>query len=160
MIKIRSCADKLEGGREIDTVQRTAKLYDDGGHGNDVGLRLLLLATVLMDARVLPPQTSRRRMTKKRGAGRQYSQLSIVYRYGAPWCAFNLLLLNVVFRVQGVGSVLSFSARPDSTMEFRSAPLGSTVASTASMRLHPRPLRACAKPQAGGSLPRRNPLVF
>ena len=51
-------------------MQRTAKLYDDDGHGEHVGLRLLLLVAVSMTARALSPQTNRRRMTKKRGAGR------------------------------------------------------------------------------------------
>ena len=39
------------------------------------------------------------------------------------------------------------------------APLGSTVAFTASICLHPRPLRECAEPQGGNSLPRRSPLI-
>ena len=44
----KSCADKLGGGWERDEVQRTAKRYDDDGHGKGVGLRRLLLAAVLM----------------------------------------------------------------------------------------------------------------
>ena len=43
-------------------VQRTAKRYDDDGHGKDVGLRLLLLlllASAIMAVRALPPQTDR-----------------------------------------------------------------------------------------------------
>ena len=44
LIRIRSCADKLGNGWEKEKVQRTAKRYDDDGHGKDVGLRLLLLA--------------------------------------------------------------------------------------------------------------------
>ena len=75
---IRSCADKLGSGRERDTVQRTAKRYDDDGDGKYVGLRLLLLADVMMAARALPPRTSRHRMTKQRGAGQKYSQLCVV----------------------------------------------------------------------------------
>ena len=47
-------------------MRRTAKRYDDDGDGKDVGLRLLLLAVVLMSARALSPQANRRRMTKKR----------------------------------------------------------------------------------------------
>ena len=62
--RIRDCAEKLGGGWERDKAERTAKLYDDDGHGIDVGLRLLPLAAVIMAARVLPPQTNRRRMTK------------------------------------------------------------------------------------------------
>ena len=46
-------------------VQRTVKRYDDDGHGDNVGLRLLLLAAVILVARALPPQTNRRRMTKR-----------------------------------------------------------------------------------------------
>ena len=76
--RIRSCADKLGDGKEIDTVQRTAKRYDDDGDGKYVGLRLLLLADVMMAARALPPRTSRHRMTKQRGAGQKYSQLCVV----------------------------------------------------------------------------------
>ena len=71
--RTRSCDDKLGGGRERDKVQRTA--IDDDGDGKDVGLRLPLLAAVMMAARALPPQTDRRRMTKKRGPGRKRSQL-------------------------------------------------------------------------------------
>ena len=44
------------------------KRYDDG-QGKDVGLRLLLLAAVVMAARALAPQTNRRRMTKKEARG-------------------------------------------------------------------------------------------
>ena len=40
---IRSCADKLGSGRERDTVQRTAKRYDNDRDVKDVGLRLPLL---------------------------------------------------------------------------------------------------------------------
>ena len=43
---------------------------------------------------------------------------------------------------------------------FLNAPLGSTVAFTASICLHPRPLRACAEPQAGVIPPRRSFLVY
>ena len=94
--RIRSCADKLGGGWERDKAERTAKLYDDDGHGIDVGLRLLPLAAVIMAARVLPPQTNRRRMTKKRGTRGEntHSQLCVVKRYGAPLCAFNLLRIS------------------------------------------------------------------
>ena len=51
--------DKLGGGWERDNLQRTAKRYGDDGHGKGVGLRLLLLAAVIMSARSLPPQTNR-----------------------------------------------------------------------------------------------------
>ena len=44
----RSCADKLGGGWERDTVQRTTKRYDDDGHGRDVGLRLCCLLLLLL----------------------------------------------------------------------------------------------------------------
>ena len=56
--RTRSCADKLGGGRENNTVQRAAKRYDDDGDGKDMGLRLSLLAAVMMAARPLPPQTN------------------------------------------------------------------------------------------------------
>ena len=62
---IRSCADKLGGGWERDKIQRTAMLYDDDGHGKYVGLRLLLLAAVIMAARALPPQTNRQTSNDK-----------------------------------------------------------------------------------------------
>ena len=39
---------------------------DEDGHGEDDGLRLLLLGAVLMAVRALPPQTNRRRMNDKR----------------------------------------------------------------------------------------------
>ena len=76
--RIRSCTDKLGGGRERDKVQRTAKRYDDGCDGKDVGLRLPLLVAVIMAARALPSQTDRRLNTKKRSAGPKYSQLCVV----------------------------------------------------------------------------------
>ena len=57
--RIRICVDKLGGGWERDNLQRTAKRYGDDGHGKGVGLRLLLLAAVIMSARSLPPQTNR-----------------------------------------------------------------------------------------------------
>ena len=38
-----SGADRLGGGWERDEVQRTAKHYDDAGHGKGVGFNLLLL---------------------------------------------------------------------------------------------------------------------
>ena len=46
--RIRSCAVKRGGGREKNKTQRTAKRYDDDGHGKDAGLILLLLATLIM----------------------------------------------------------------------------------------------------------------
>ena len=57
-----------EAAGERDEVQRTAKRYDDDGHGEDVGLRLLLLAAVIMAARALPPQMNRRRTKKRKEA--------------------------------------------------------------------------------------------
>ena len=64
-------------GKEIK-VQRTAKRYDDDGHSNGVGLRLQLLAAVIMAARALSPHTNRRRLTKKRGTGLKYSHACVV----------------------------------------------------------------------------------
>ena len=64
--RIKSRADKLQeaAGKEIK-VQRKTKRYGDYDHGEDVGLRLLLLAAVIVAARALPPHTNRRQMTKK-----------------------------------------------------------------------------------------------
>ena len=76
--RIRSCADKLGGGRERYTVQRTAKRYDDDGDGKYVGLRLPLLAAMMMVAIALSPQTNRRQMATKTSEGRKYSQLCVV----------------------------------------------------------------------------------
>ena len=76
--RIRSCADKLGDGKEIDTVQRTAKRYDDDGDGKYVGLRLPLLAAMMMVAIALSPQTNRRQMATKTSEGRKYSQLCVV----------------------------------------------------------------------------------
>ena len=77
--RIKSCADKLRGGWERDEVRRTAKRYDDDGHGKYLGLRLsLLVVVVVVEKSVLPPQRDKRRMTKNRGTGRKYSQLCVV----------------------------------------------------------------------------------
>ena len=65
----KSCADKLGGGRDSDTVQQTAERCEDDGDGKGVGLRMPLLAAVVMAARALPPQTNRRRMTKQKSSG-------------------------------------------------------------------------------------------
>ena len=45
----------MAAGKE--KVQRTAKLYDNDGHGKYIG-RLLLLAAVIMAARALAPHTN------------------------------------------------------------------------------------------------------
>ena len=65
---------------KVITIQRTAKRYDDGGHGKYVELRQLLLrlAAVTVAATALPPQTNISRMTKEKGTGRNYSQLCVV----------------------------------------------------------------------------------
>ena len=62
-------------------------------------------------------------------------------------------------RVQDVASVSLFLLSLIQAWNFFSAPVGSTAAFTASICLHPRPLRACAEPQAGVSPPRRSLLV-
>ena len=80
--RIRTCADKLCGGWKRDEVQRTAKRYDDDSDGQYVGMGLLLLA-VVMAARALHPQTSRRRRTRKRDKRRKHSQICVVQGYGA-----------------------------------------------------------------------------
>ena len=59
----RSFANKNTAGKE--KVQQAAKLYDDDGHSKVTGLRLLLLAAVIMAAKALPPQTNIRQMTKR-----------------------------------------------------------------------------------------------
>ena len=64
-------------GKDMKYSERPTKRYDDG-HGKDVGLRLVQLDVVIMSPRALPPQVNRRRMTKKRGTGRKYSQLFLV----------------------------------------------------------------------------------
>ena len=74
-------------GKYIKYSERPTMRYDDNGDGKDVGFRLLLLAAVIIAARALPPQnkqTSNRRMTNNRGAGRKYSQLRVVQRHRAP----------------------------------------------------------------------------
>ena len=62
--RIRSCVDTLGDAWERDKVERTAKHYDDDDHGKYVELRLLPLASVILAARALPPQTNRRRIIK------------------------------------------------------------------------------------------------
>ena len=69
--RIRSYTDKLGGGWERDELQRTAKRHDDDGDDKDVGLRILLLAAVIMAERALPPQNNRLQMTKKRNKYRE-----------------------------------------------------------------------------------------
>ena len=44
--RISSCGDKLGAGGKRKPIQRTQKRYDDDGRGEDVGLRLVLLAAV------------------------------------------------------------------------------------------------------------------
>ena len=56
--RIKSCADKVGGGWERGQIQRTAKRYDDDCDGKNVGLRLLLLAAVVMTASPTNEQTS------------------------------------------------------------------------------------------------------
>ena len=73
--RIKSCADRLGGGWERDEVQRTAKCYDDDGHGKGVGLRPLLLAAVTMAARALPPQTNRQTSNEKRHGAKMLAAL-------------------------------------------------------------------------------------
>ena len=90
--RIRSCAVKRGGGREKNKTQRTAKRYDDDGHGKDVGLRLLAACCCYYVGESASPQTNRYRTTTESGTGRKRSQLCVMYVYGAPLCAFNLLL--------------------------------------------------------------------
>ena len=60
----RSCANKLEGDWEGEKVQRAVKRYHDDFRSKYIGLRLLLLASVLMAMKALLPQTNIRQMTQ------------------------------------------------------------------------------------------------
>ena len=102
-----------------------------------------------MAARALSTRTDRRPMTTQRGTGRKYSPLN-----GAPSCAFNLLILKVLCRLQGVGSALSFSAHRDSLMKIQSLAVPSHLCPRLAYIID---LRESAKPQAGVSPLRRNP---
>ena len=62
--RIRSCADRLGGGWERNELPRTANRHD-GGHGDGVGLRLLVHAAVILTAKSLPPQPDTRPMARK-----------------------------------------------------------------------------------------------
>ena len=102
----RSCSDKLGGGWGRDKVQRATKRYDDDGHSRDVGLRLLLLAAVVVATKALSTQTNVRQMTQRQllsrvGSGRRYSLLCVV------WSRNNAKLHGVFsalkFEAQGVG---------------------------------------------------------
>ena len=66
-VRLEAALTSYVGGSwERNRTQRTAKRYDDDGDGEDVWLRLLLLlAALIMATRTLPPQTNRRRMSKK-----------------------------------------------------------------------------------------------
>ena len=158
--RIRSCADKLGCGWERDEVQRTAKRYDDDGHGKDAGLRLLLLAAVVTAMTKLPLQANRRRMTKTRRTGATILAVLRLVKIRSSIVYFQPIdTLKVLWRVQGVGSVSSFSAQPDSTMEILTHPLA--------VLSHLRPRfayildrRACAKSHAGVSTHLRSPLVL
>ena len=157
--RTRSCADNLGSGKEIDKVRRTAKRSDDDGDSKDVGLRPLLLAAVIMAARALPPQTNRRRMTKEK---KHWAKIL------AALCRVRIRSSTVFFQpmnssAQGAGCRVCFvfiCFNLTQPWNFLHAPLGSTVAFTASTCLRPRPLRAYAEPQAGISPPRRISLVF
>ena len=84
---IRGCADKLGGGGERCTVRRTANRQDGNGDGEFVRLKLPLFGAAMM-VRTLTPQTNRRGMTKRRGAGRKNSQV--------PLCASNWFLILIL----------------------------------------------------------------
>ena len=83
-LQSRSFANKLGGGWERKCSERPSATTTTV---IVIGLRLLLLAVVLMEAKALPPQTNIfiRQMTNKLytstssvGAGRKYSQLCAV----------------------------------------------------------------------------------
>ena len=73
--RIRRCVDKLGGWEE--KVQRTAKHYDDDGHRQDVGLRLLRFGCCCYYGESTPPRnaSNRRRRADSRGTGQKQSQL-------------------------------------------------------------------------------------
>ena len=73
---IRSCADNPHVRRVSERKNhRRPKRDDDDSHGKDLGLRLLVLASVIITARASPSQTNRHRVAKEEGTGRIYSQL-------------------------------------------------------------------------------------
>ena len=53
--RVRSCADKPGDGWKKESTAN-GQLYDDDGHSNDVGFRLLLFVADIMAARAFPPQ--------------------------------------------------------------------------------------------------------
>ena len=61
-------------GKDIK-VQRTTKRYDDDGDGKCIGLRLLLLAAVVMAARALPLQNEQTSNDKEKRHEAKYPQL-------------------------------------------------------------------------------------
>ena len=80
-----------------------------------------------------------------------------------PQCVLLTYLYNAWRSVWGCRVESLFSLSPLNLTQlwnFLNAPLGITVvAFTATICLHPRPVRACAKPEAGVSPPRRSPLL-
>ena len=84
------CTNTLVGGWEREKIHRAAKGYDDDGHSKVIGLRLLLLAAVIMVAKALPPQTNVRQMTKRLYCRHGAKILAALRRlkpdgYGGPW---------------------------------------------------------------------------
>ena len=110
--RIRSCADKLGGGWELNITRRTAKRDEDDGRGKDAGLRLLLLAAVIMAARALSSQTNRQTSNDRKGARGENT-------HSSTSCDDTELHFVLSTYCEGcgvfVGSVLSFFAQPDST---------------------------------------------
>ena len=129
----------------------------DDSDGKYVGLRVPLPAAVMKAARTLPPRTNRRRMTKKRGG----AKILAILRRVRMRSSISYFVLSTALRgVQDGASVSLFLLSLTQAWNFLNAPLGSTFAFTASICPHPRPLRACAEPQAGISPPRRSPLCL
>ena len=86
----RSYPNKLRSTWEREKVQRTAERYDEDGHGEVIGLSLLLLAAVIMAAKALPSQTNVRQMTKRLYCRHGAKILAALRRlkpdgYGGPW---------------------------------------------------------------------------
>ena len=87
-----SCADKLGGGRERDAVQPTAKRHDDDSDGNDVGLRLPLLAAFICGGESASPENEQTSNDKEMSRGAKI--LATLREFGARLCVSNLVILH------------------------------------------------------------------
>ena len=110
---------------------------------------------------MLPPQTNLCQKSKRQSCWYGAKILAALRRvkpdvYGAPWCFQTIKSYRSGCRG---GGVFSFFLCPI-CLNFFVHLFGSTVALMGSICPHARPLRACAKPQAGVSPPRRSLLVL